>query len=300
MSAPSTLYDVAGPRTRRRILIGSLVGLAVLALVVALAVQRLAANDQFDPELYEPFVQEPQLWEQLFEGLQATLEAAGYALVLAVALGTLLAVGRLSSSAVLRVPARLVVEFFRGVPLLLLIFFFYLGFPRAFDINLPALWALVFGLTLYNGAVIAEIIRAGVLSLPRGQSEAALALGMSRSQVLRTILLPQAFRIMLPALISQLVVLLKDTSLGFIIAYAELLRTGQRLIQLLDNPLQMSIVVAAIYILINLALSALATYVEGRQRRRFSSTPRGPQTPGAGGTLLPVGEADGGGPGGQG
>ncbi|RJK96473.1 amino acid ABC transporter permease [Vallicoccus soli] len=263
----STLYDVAGPRTRRRILVGSLVGTALLAVLVALAVQRLAANDQFDPELYEPFFQEPQLYDRLLTGILGTLEAAGYALVLALVLGTVLAAGRLSSTPLLRVPSRLVVEFFRGVPLLLLIFFFYLGFPRAFGINLPSLWALVFGLTLYNGAVIAEIIRAGVLSLPRGQREAGVAIGMSDGQVMRTILLPQAFRTMLPALISQLVVLLKDTSLGFIIVYGELLRIGQQLIQFFDNPVQMSVVLAAIYITINALLSRLATYVEGRQRR---------------------------------
>jgi glutamate transport system permease protein len=264
------LYDVAGPRTRRRILVGSVLGVVVLAGIIAVALSRLAGNGQFDPDLYEPFYTEPRLWTRLAEGLLGTLQAAAYALVLALVLGILLAAGRLSHLAWVRMPAVAIVEFFRGVPLLLLIFFFFLGFPLAFGINLPALWALVFGLTLYNGAVIGEIIRAGVQSLPRGQTEAALAIGLTRGQTLRLVLLPQAFRIMLPALISQLVVLLKDTSLGFIIAYSELLRTGQQLIQALDNPIQLSVVVAAIYILINLALSRLAVFVEGRQRARQS------------------------------
>ncbi len=115
--------------------------------------------------------------------------------------------------------------------------------------------------------MIAEIVRAGITSLPRGQSEAALSIGLTGGQNLRLVLLPQAIRVMLPALISQLVVLLKDTSLGFVISYAELLRTGQQVVQNLDNPLQLFTVIALIYIAINLALSTLATAVERRQRR---------------------------------
>jgi glutamate transport system permease protein len=260
------LYDVAGPRARRRILIGSIIGTVALAALVAVVLVRLAANDQFAADRYTPFFEEPELWRGLARAAIATLQAAAYALVLALVLGVLLACGRLSRQPWLRVPSVAIVEFFRGVPLLLLILFFFLAFPLAFGVNLPALWALVFGLTLYNGAVICEIIRAGVLALPRGQTEAALAVGLTRGQTLRLVLLPQAFRIMLPALISQLVVLLKDTSLGFVIGYVEILRYGERASLVLDNRLQMAVLVAAIYIVINLALSRLAVYVEGRQR----------------------------------
>ena len=263
----SVLYDVAGPRARRRNLIGAVIGTLVILAIVAVAVVRLAANGQFEEDKWAPFIQEPALWERIFQALVlGTLQAAAWALLLSLILGTLLAVGRLSHSPVLRVPAIGIIEFFRGVPLLLLIFFFFLGFPLAFGINLPLLWALVLGLTLYNGAVIAEIIRAGVLALPKGQSEAALAVGMTRGQALRLVLLPQAFRIMLPALISQLVVLLKDTALGFIIGYTDLLRELQRLAIFLDNPIQLLSVGALIYILVNLALSRLAVWVESRQR----------------------------------
>ena len=173
----------------------------------------------------------------------------------------------------------MVVEVFRGLPLLLVILGIFLAFPLAFSIELSALQSLVLGLTLYNGAVIAEIVRAGVLAIPRGQTEAAMAVGLGRGQVLRLVLLPQAIRIMLPALISQLVVLLKDTSLGFIIGFSELLRTGGEIVQVLNNPIQMYVAVALVFIVLNGALSLLASYVEGRQRRTTGT--RAPAVEGA-------------------
>ncbi len=278
MSSETVLYDVQGPQARRRVLIGSLVGVVVLLALVAVAVQRLADNGQFEAELYEPFWDQPALYERLWEGLKGTLTAAAYALVLASVLGVLLAFGRLSSARVLRLPCIAVIELFRALPLLLVILGFFLAWPVVVGSRLEPLYALVIGLTLYNGAVIAEIVRAGILSLPRGQSEAAMSIGLSRGQTLRLVLLPQAVRIMLPALISQLVVLLKDTSLGFVIGYLELLRSGQRVVQVLDNPLQLFTLIALVYIAINLSLSALATWIERRQRR----------TPGAGAAAPPV------------
>jgi len=261
------LYDVQGPQARRRVLLASLVGLALLLLLVGFVVARLAANGQLEGELYSPFATEPLLYERLGEGLRNTLTAAAYALVLASLLGVLLAFGRLSHRSWVRLPAVAVIEVFRGLPLLLLILAIFLAFPLAFGIELSALQALVLGLTLYNGAVIAEIVRAGVLAIPKGQTEAAMAVGLGRGQVLRLVLLPQAVRIMLPSLISQLVVLIKDTSLGFIIGYSELLRTGGQLVQVLGNPIQLYVAVALIYIVINGSLSLLASYLEGRQRR---------------------------------
>jgi len=268
----AVLYDVQGPKARRRVLIGSVVAGLLLLAVVVVAVLRLKENGQFDERLYRPFIDQPVLYERLLEGLLNTLKAAAYALVLAVVLGVLLAFGRLSHSPLVRVPAIAIIELFRALPLLLLILGIFLAYPILVGESLDPLYALVAGLTLYNGAVIAEIVRAGIQSLPRGQSEAALSIGLTRGQNLRLVLLPQAVRVMLPALISQLVVLLKDTSLGFVISFPELLRTGQQLVQNLDNPLQLFVLVAIIYILINLALSSLATFVERRQRRTVGSS----------------------------
>ena len=279
----TVLYDVQGPQAKRRVLIGSVVGVLLLAALVFVAVQRLADNGQFEAELYEPFWEQPALYDRLLEGLKGTLTAAAYALVLASVLGVLLAFGRLSKSALVRVPSVAVIELFRALPLLLVILGFFLAWPIVVGSRLDPLYALVIGLTLYNGAVIAEIVRAGIQSLPRGQSEAAMSIGLGRGQTLRLVLLPQAVRIMLPALISQLVVLLKDTSLGFVISYLELLRSAQRVVQVLDNPLQLFTLVALVYVLINLSLSYLATVVERRQRRTMGKV--------AGAQLVDVGRA---------
>jgi glutamate transport system permease protein len=268
----AVLYDVPGPKARRRVLLSSLVGGLLLLGLLLLAVRRLQDNGQLEYELYEPFLTEPQLYERLLDGLRNTLTAAAYALVLALLLGVVLAFGRLSQRWFIRLPAVAVIEFFRGVPLLLLIFALFLAYPIVVGSELPALWALVIALTLYNGSVIAEIVRAGILSIAKGQTEAAYAMGLSRGQTLRLVLLPQAVRVMLPALVSQLVVLLKDTSLGFVIGFEELLRTGGQLVQFLNNPLQMYVAVALVYIAINSALSALAGYLEGRQRRTVGSS----------------------------
>ena len=274
----AVLYDVQGPRARRRVLIASVVGGLLVLLLLALAVLRLADNGQFEYEKYAAFVEEPELYRRLLDGLTNTLKAAGLALVFASVLGVVLAFGRLARPLWIRVPARIVVEFFRAVPLLLLILGFFLAWPVITGRSLEPLYALVIGLTLYNGAVIAEIVRAGIQSLPRGQSEAAMSIGLDRGQTLRLVLLPQAVRIMLPALISQLVVLLKDTSLGFVIGYLELLRSAQRVVQVLDNPLQLYGFVAIVYILINLSLSRLAVVVERRQRRTMGKAGAAPLT----------------------
>jgi glutamate transport system permease protein len=188
------------------------------------------------------------------------LQAAGIAAILALAAGLVLAIARRSHTWAVRMPTAAVVEFFRGIPVVLLMFFGVVA------LGLPIFWGVVFGLTIYNGAVMAEILRAGLVSLPIGQTEAAYAVGLTRTQTLFTILLPQAVRRMLPSLISQLVVLLKDTSLGFIIGYAELLRRVQTNTQFFGQRywFQFFVVGAAIYIAINFSLSRLAVWLERR------------------------------------
>ncbi len=247
-------------------------------MVLALVLVRLGSRGQLDGDRWS-VLGDADVQNVLLDGLVGTLEAAAVAAVLSFALGVLLAVGRLSTSAAVRVPARVWVELFRGLPLLLVILFLYLGGP-SLGVQTNLFWSLVLGLTLYNSAVIAEIVRAGVLSLPRGQREGALAVGLRPGQALRHVLLPQAFRVMLPALISQLVVLLKDTSLGFVIGYLELLRSGRNVVEFLGGSyaIPVYVAVAAIYIAVNLLLSTLAKRVDARQARGRSSTrPVGPE-----------------------
>ena len=263
----AVLYDPAGPRGRRRILLGSIAGVVGVAAVVGVAVARLAAKGSFDAELWRVLT-EGAVQRLIGRGLVATLRAAVVAMVLAMAVGAVLAVGRLSRRAWLARAAGAWVELFRGLPLLLLIFFLFLALP-AVGITISVFWALVAGLTLYNGAVLGEIFRAGILSLPMGQTEAAYAIGLRRGQTLRLILIPQGVRRMLPALISQLVTLLKDTSLGVLIFYEELLRRARISAEFFHNPVHSVALVALVYIAVNVMLSRVATRMEARQRRRY-------------------------------
>ena len=268
----AVLYDTVGPRGRRRILLGSVAGVLLVVAVLGAAVARLAAKGSLDPELWRVLT-DGAVQRLIGRGLVATLRAAVVAMALSIAVGAVLAVGRLSRRSWVAGLAGVWVELFRGLPLLLLILFLFLGLP-AVGVTISVFWALVAGLTLYNSAVLGEIFRAGILSLPKGQTEAAYAIGLRRGQTLRLILVPQAVRRMLPALISQLVTLLKDTSLGFVIGYAELLRNGRTAVEFLGGRYSIPIytAIAVVYIAVNASLSFLARWLDRRTQRKFGQT----------------------------
>jgi glutamate transport system permease protein len=268
----SVLYDAPGPRARRRTLILSIVAGVALLGIGYLVYLRLDEAGQFTYAKWGPLFDpnDPvfnQVWNLIWEGLRATLLAAALAMVLSLVLGTLLAVTRITSTPWYRWLVVGFIELFRGLPVVITIFLAARVLPEL-GVDLSLLWFLVIGLTFYNSVVIAEIVRSGVAALPRGQTEAAYAIGLTRGQTLRLVLLPQAFRIMLPALISQLVVVLKDTSLGAFISYQELVRTGNIIVQNLGNPIQTYLLIGAIFIVINYTLSKLAVWVERRVSRR--------------------------------
>ncbi|HVF32558.1 MAG TPA: amino acid ABC transporter permease [Acidimicrobiales bacterium] len=268
MTAP-ILADALGPRARRRVRLASGVSLVLLALVVFGAVRRLQERGQLEPELWETFTRWPE-WRFLLEGLLVTLKVAAVAMALSVAIGLVLALGRLAQTTFVRALFTTWVEFFRGLPVVLLIFFSFLALPR-YGLDWPTFWYVVLGLTLYNSAVLGEIFRAGVLSLERGQMEAALGIGLSYWKAMRLVVLPQAIRRMVPALVSQLVTLLKDTSLAYIIAFEELLRRANILGTARKNILQSLLVAGLLYLVVNLILSRIAVRLEVRQRRRYSA-----------------------------
>ncbi len=287
MSAADTvLYDVPGPRARRRALIGTLVAAVLILGLVGLVLKRLNDQGQFSMELWGPFIDPSNevfslVWGLVWDGLRATLIAAGLAITFSLVVGTILGSVRLLVGRVLRVPLVLFIELFRGLPVIVTIFFVW-RVTLELNVNISplpgpdGLWYLVIGLTLYNSVIIAEILRAGVNSLPSGQAEAALAIGMTPVQAMTSVQLPQAFRTMLPALISQLVVVLKDTSLAAVLAlYIELLRRGNLIAGNLDNPIQSLFVVGLIFILLNYSLSRLAVYVERRLGQAGKSTDDG-------------------------
>ncbi|ANH38312.1 putative glutamine ABC transporter permease protein GlnP [Nocardioides dokdonensis FR1436] len=294
MSQLSVLYDAPGPRAVRRARIGTILAILVFVGFLAVAAKRLNDRGQFASELWSPWANPSDenfsaVWELVGKGLAATLTAATLAIVLSLVLGVLLGVGRLMLGPILRVPVVLWIELFRALPVVVTIVLVWRAF-KELKIDLgplpgdPGLWYLVIGLTLYNSVIIAEILRAGVNSLPSGQGEAALAVGLTNGQTMRAILLPQAFRVMLPALISQLVVALKDTSLAAVVSlgYLELLRRGNLISQNLDNPIQSLLIIATIFILINYALSKLAEYVERRMSRSSGDPAAAAQLEGAG------------------
>ncbi|MGO4103414.1 amino acid ABC transporter permease [Leifsonia sp. YAF41] len=265
-SAASFLYEEPGPRGRRSILIGSIISALVLVGVFALGLYQFGSNGQLDAEKWAPFTQWP-IWEFLLVGFLGTLAAAAIVAVLGSVLGIILALGRISPVKPVRWLATVYIEIGRTVPVLLLIYLMLFGLPQL-GINLPTLWKLVVPLTIANSAVFAEIIRAGILSLPRGQTEAALSLGLRQWQTMAFVVLPQALRNVVPSLVSQLVSLLKDTSLGYIVAYTELLYRGQVLSTFNHLLIQTFLVVTLIYLVFNGSLSALASRLQKPTRRR--------------------------------
>ncbi|MGW5446571.1 amino acid ABC transporter permease [Streptomyces asiaticus] len=266
MTAPSTtsaLYDLPGPHTRRRHRMYALAGTAVLLALLGWIVYLLVHTGQFAYRKWMPF-EYKGIQELLLNGLAGTLKAFGMAAVLSLALGGVLAAGRLSEHRPLRWVATLVVEFFRAMPVLVMIFFVFVA------LRVQPLPALVTGLTLYNGSVLAEVFRAGVNSVDRGQREAAYSLGLRKTQVMMSVLVPQGVRAMLPAIISQLVVALKDTSLGFLITYEEFLHAGKLIASNLDYDLPfipVVMVISPIYIGMCMLLSWFANWVAKRERR---------------------------------
>jgi glutamate transport system permease protein len=269
MSSASVLFDAPGPRARVRNHIISAITLAVTVLVIWVVYSKLQAKGQLDAEKWKPFVS-ANLWKTyILPGVQGTLTAAAVSIVLALVLGFVLGVGRLSSRNGIRWLSAVIVEFFRAVPVLIMMIFAYFlyAFYDVFPSKHLALAGVITGLTLYNGAVIAEIVRAGVNALPRGQSEASLALGLTWGQTMRSILLPQAVTSMLPVLISQLVVVLKDTAIGYQITFLEMVRQGTQVGSAYGNYIPALIVIALLMITVNFALSHFAVWLEGRMRR---------------------------------
>ena len=272
MSTQTVLFDAPGPKARVRHRILTVIG-ALIAIAIAYFVYlKFDEAGQLKASMWEPFVTDPEVWTSyLIPGLKGTFTAAGISIVLAVIFGLLFGMGRLSPIGPVRWFCSVIVEFFRAVPVLLMMVFAYFGYFATSDLvpNVHApLAAVVTALTLYNGAVIAELVRSGVHGMPKGQAEAGLAVGLTPGQVLRSIELPQALTAMLPALVGQLVVVLKDSALGYGITYLELLTWSKTLGSAYANTVPAYIVAGILFIIINYSLTKLAVYLEGRLKKR--------------------------------
>ncbi|MEU4323117.1 amino acid ABC transporter permease [Nocardia fluminea] len=270
MSGASVLFDAPGPRARLRHNLYSVLVVVVLVGAGWWLYDAFAEKGQFTAAKWKPFL-ESEIWETyLLPGLEGTLTAAVISIIGSVLFGMIFGILRLSDHTWVRWVAGTIVELARAIPVLILMIFLFAVFGDydLFPSDQLALAAVVIALIIYNSAVIAEIVRAGIKSLPKGQTEAAVALGLRKNQLMRLILLPQAITAMLPALVSQMVVVLKDTALGYQITYVELVRSGQQEGASLQNTIPALIVVALIMISLNMALSFLATTLEKRLRSR--------------------------------
>lgn len=261
-SVRSALYEAPGPRTRRRIAIGTAISAVLLALLAFLVVRQFYVTGQLAPR-YWSFLLEWPTWRFLLQGFAGTVEVALTAGVIALVLGLALMLGRTSGIAPLAAVCRVVTDFFRGVPSLLLIYFFFLVVPQ-YGIQMSAFWMLTLPVALAASGVLAEVFRAGVNAVPKGQVEAALSIGLSPAKTMRRIVLPQAVRYVIPSLIAQLVVVVKDTTVAYVVSYPDLMQNARVLITNYDALLSMYLVVAVIYILINFAINKASVYVAQR------------------------------------
>ena len=279
----SVLYDVPGPRAIARNRVLAVVTVVIVAAVIGFLLYRFYLSGQFTAQKWGIFTYST-IWMQIFAALGKTLAAFAAAAVGSVVLGFVLAIGRLSDHRAVRVPFTVVTELFRAVPVLVMMMLLYYGLPSV-GVKMDPYWAVVIALVAYNGSVLAEALRAGIESLPRGQKEAGYAIGLRKSGVMRLILLPQAVRAMLPVIVAQLVVTMKDTALGFIITYPELLYLAKQLssnVQFGRPLLQSAFVIGGIYIVMCLILSGIAKWLENRMRRS-------PRVKGATPTVLDAG-----------
>ncbi|MFH0410751.1 amino acid ABC transporter permease [Corynebacterium sp. L4756] len=269
MSVRATvLYDAPGPKGRRNNRIYSGIALLVFLAIIGWIGWTLNNNGQFESQLWAPFLQAQTWTTYLLPGLRGTLFSAFASILLACIFGVVLGLGRLSENGFVRLVCGVIVEFFRAIPVLLLMIFAYQLFAvyNVVPSRQLAFSAVVTALTLYNGSVIAEILRSGIRSLPKGQTEAAKALGLSHRLTMYKVLLPQAIAAMLPALIAQMVIALKDSALGYQIGYVEIVRSGIQSASYNQNFLASLVIVGIIMVLINWGLTSLAQRIERQLR----------------------------------
>lgn len=273
MKAPTVLYDAPGPRARQRNIVYAVLFFVALAAVLWWVVSTMDEKNQLDWDKWSPYLAGTEAWTTyLLPGLLNTLTAAGLAIAIALPLGAIFGIARLSDHWWIARPAGVIVEFFRAIPVLLLMFFANTLYAEYTDIDrdVRPLFAVVTGLVIYNGAVLAEVVRAGILSLPKGQSEAALALGMRKGQLMTNVLLPQSVTAMLPAIISQVVVIVKDTALGgALLNFSELIAQARPAQSFYGaNVIATLVVIAVIFIVLNSLLTWLASWLERWLRQR--------------------------------
>ena len=262
VSMRDALYEAPGPKTRRLTLIATAVSLVLVAIALALIVRQFYITDQLDPKYWSFFLR-VSTWKYIVGGFMGTIRVAATAGAISLVLGILFMFGRISHIKPVAFVFRIIIDFFRGVPSLLLIYFFYLALPQ-YGFRIPAFWMITLPVALAASGVLAEVFRAGVNAVPRGQTEAALSIGLTPGKTMRKIVLPQALKIVVPSLISQLVVVVKDTTVAYVVSYPDLMQNARVLITTHDALVQVYFVVAILYILVNYAINQLSIQMAHR------------------------------------
>lgn len=269
-SIRDALYEAPGPKTKRVINIATILSLAALAFFIYLIVRRFYETGQLDSRYWSIFLR-ISTWKFMGKGLLGTLEVAVVAGAVTFCAGFCLMVLRISGSRIARGISIAIIEFTRGVPTLLLIYFFFLVVP-SFGIKLPPFWKVCLPVSISASGIVAEVLRSGVNAVPKGQKEAAMCLGMQPANVFLKVVFPQAFRFVIPALISEMVIVVKDTTFAYVVNYPDLMQNAKVLISNYDALLAVYFVVGIIYIIINWLLNKLSVAVGNRTNRlRVSS-----------------------------
>lgn len=261
-SIRDALYEEPGPRTKKRIAVATALSVAVLAALIALIVRQFYVTGQLGARYWSFFLR-ATTWKFLGKGLAGTVTVALASGAIAFTAGLLLMIGRVYGGKLVSALSTAVIEFSRGVPTLLFIYFFFLAAPQ-FGLKLPAFWKIAVPVAISAMGVVAEVLRSGVNAVPKGQREAAMSLGMRGWQVFVHIVFPQALRYVVPALISELVIVLKDTTFAYVVNYADLMQNARVLISNYDAMLSVYLVTAVIYVLINYVLNRISAAVAGR------------------------------------
>ncbi len=269
-SLRDVLYEAPGPKTKRKIAIATAISLVALAILIIIIIRQFYLSGQLDAK-YWSFFTRGTTWRFIGTGLVGTLEVALLAGVVTFVAGFLMMLGRISESRILRGICTALVEFTRGVPTLLFIYFFFLVVPTL-GIKLVSLWKIVLPVAISASGVVAEVLRSGVNAVPKGQTEAALSLGMTKGQVFIHIVFPQAIRYVIPALISELVIVVKDTTFAYVVSFPDLMQNAMVLISNYDAMLSVYLVVAVIYILINYTLNKISAWIARRRNTTVKVT----------------------------
>ena len=260
------LYESPGPKTKKRISFWTAVSVVILAVLLFLVLLQFYRTGQFERR-YWSFFARATTWRFFASGLLGTLKASVLAGIVAFALGFVMMLGRFSMFKATQAVATAFIEFTRGVPTLLFIYFFFLGLP-VMGLKLPSLLQIALPVAISASGTVAEALRSGVLAVSHGQSEAALSLGLSRHAVFFKVLFPQGFRYVIPSLISEIVIVVKDTTFAYIVSFPDLMQNAKVIISNYDAMLSVYLFVAIVYILVNYLLNKLSNLVAVRSERR--------------------------------